>query len=192
MKLHTATAFLVAVFARSTLATPIPGALQRRYVTELYPDITSQYNVGTGAINYNTKVGLISKSPTNRGQDITTLVTFRIPAAWSSYNTCRIVFTSAATSTVSGSGRADAFLSLAPATASTTSWPPGNLRDIHVGRLLAVRGAEATWEQSYLGPDIPCDELAGKVYGGELVGVYDSVHITWTPGTDGIKFVVVN
>ncbi|KAF7509065.1 hypothetical protein GJ744_008460 [Endocarpon pusillum] len=192
MKFQSSTSFLLAVLASTTLAAPTnQGALQRRYTKELYPDYTSQYNVGTGAITYNTKVGLISKSPTNGGQDTTTLVTFNVPAEWSAYTTCRIVFTSAATSSVLGSGRADVFTSLSPATHSTASWPPGNLRDIHVGRLLAAPGTEATWEQSYVGPDIPCAELAGHAYGGELVGVYDSDYITWTPGKDGIKIVVV-
>jgi hypothetical protein len=192
MKFQSATAFLLAAAASTTLAAPTPGALQRRYIEELYPDFTSQYNVGTGAITYDTGVGLVSKSPTNGGQDTTTLVTFNIPAAWSSYSTCRIVFTSATTSSVSGSGRADVFTSLSPATQSTASWPPGNLRDIHFGRLLAAPGTEATWEQSYVGPDIPCADLAGHAYGGELVGVYDTDYITWTPGTDGPKIVVVN
>jgi Ubiquitin 3 binding protein But2 C-terminal domain len=192
MKLHSATAFLLAAAASTTLAAPTPSALERRQIQELYPDFTSQYNVGTGAITYNTGQGLISKSPTNGGQDITTLVTFNIPAAWSSYSTCRIVFTSDSTSSVSGSGRADVFTSISPAQQSTASWPPGNLRDVHVGRLLAAPGTEATWEQTYVGPDLPCAEIAGRAYGGELVGVYDTDYITWTPGTDGIKIVVVN
>lgn len=192
MKFQSATAFLLAAAASTTLAAPTPGALARRYIEELYPDFTSQYNVGTGAITYDTGVGLISKSPTNGGQDTTTLVTFNIPAAWASFSTCRIVFTSATTSSVSGSRRADVFTSISPATQSTASWPPGNLRDVHVGRLLAAAGAEATWEQSFVGPDIPCAEIAGRAYGGELVGVWDSDYITWTAGVDGPKVVVVN
>ena len=193
MKFQSATAVLLAAAASTTLAapTPAPAGLQRRYAQELFPDYTSQYNVGTGAVTYDTGVGLISKSPTNGGQDTTTLVTFNIPSSWASYTTCRLVFSSAADSEVSGSGRADLFTSIAPATTSTTTWPQGNLRDTHIGRIIATPGAEATWEQTFSGPDFPCSEIAGYKVGGELVGVYDEDYITWTAGVDGPKIVVV-
>lgn len=156
----------------------------------LYPQISSQYTVSTGAINYNTGKGLVYKSPTDNGADITTLVTFFIPDSfYGSSQTCELVFDLDWSSTATGSARADVYTSLAPATTDTTTWPHGNLRDQNIGRLIAYPGQEATWEATYQGPTFKCSDAAGMYLAGEFVGVWDQDLITWVPGVDGPKII---
>ncbi|EFQ95950.1 hypothetical protein PTT_04037, partial [Pyrenophora teres f. teres 0-1] len=79
----------------------------------------------------------------------------------------------------------DVFTALAPAAGSTSSWPSGNLRDQHLGRMTVQRGGAATWVSGFpaLVQAFPCP--AGKTYGGELVGVGDVDSIEWLAGTSG-------
>ncbi|KAJ4333356.1 hypothetical protein N0V87_007647 [Didymella glomerata] len=142
------------------------------------PDVTSQYEVWTGAIHRQTKRGRISKD--GRTTDITTLLTFIFPAE-SVGKTCSFHFdlSDDSTAAVSGTGQFDIFTSLAPAEYSTFSWPPGNLRDQHIGRMTAKVGGEAEWVPGFptFGQGFLCP--AGQTYGGELVGVGDNDFIDW-------------
>jgi hypothetical protein len=90
-----------------------------------------------------------------------------------------------ATSEVAGTGQFDVFTSLAPAEKDTNSWPSGNLRDQHIGRMQAKNGDAATWVDGFptFGQAFLCP--AGQTYGGELVGVGDFDYIQWLAGTDG-------
>lgn len=178
------TALIVAAIAGTTLAAP--SERRQNPPTTLYPIITSQYNVKTGAVAYNTNHGVIDKSTSNNGADTTTLVTFYIDQSYNGL-TCQFVFDSG--ENISGSARADAYSAIAPATVNTQSWPQGNLRDQQLGRLVAQSGQPATWEQSYPKRIFPCADAAGKYYASELVGVWDNDHIEWTPNVSGPKIL---
>lgn len=148
------------------------------------PTHTSQYDVWTGAVRYDEKHGKIFKD--GKTTDITTLLTFDFPTA-SAGKTCSFHFdlSSDLAAKVSGTGQFDVFISLAPATRSTTTWPSGNLRDQHIGRMRAQPNAAATWVAGFptFGQSFPCP--AGQTYGGELVGTGDADHIEWLASTSG-------
>jgi hypothetical protein len=148
------------------------------------PTVTSQYAVWTGAVRYKTQNGNIFKD--GRTTDITTLLTFDFPPA-SAGKTCSFHFnlSSDPKAKVSGTGQFDVFTSLAPAAYSTTSWPSGNLRDNHFGRMTAHLSGEATWVDGFStsGKSFPCP--AGRTYGGELVGTGDADRIEWLAANAG-------
>ena len=206
MKFATSSAALsVAALAGTTLAVPMqhsaelyprngrdsgPGefsAVNPRDV--IFPQVTSQYNVGTGAVSFNTNFGEVDKYTSNGGNDITSLVTFSIPSYPSGF-TCELVFDLDSTRGVSGSASAQVFASLAPATATTSTWPQGNQRDQYVGTLKALSGERATWDLPASTRQFPCSDAVGRLYGGELVPTGDNDHISWVPGVDGPKIVV--
>jgi hypothetical protein len=150
----------------------------------LFDSLVSQYNVWSGAINYNSKAGKIFK---DNGQhpDISTLVTFNIPS-WAAGYMCapRLRLDAKDSSKVSGSGLFDVFKSLAPATGSTTSWGPGNQRDQFIGRMKAVKPTTGTATSYFVDPTtnggvFPCAPYAGKALGMEYVPVYDVDDIEW-------------
>lgn len=164
-------------------------------VAVVFPDYTSQYNSKTGAVDFHTPRGLVSRSPTNGGADITTLVTFSLDTQYSS-NMCQLVFDlTDSSSWVSGSKKAQLFTSLAPATTDSSSWPSGNLRNQELGSIDIVSGGHATWEAGS-GPGatangfFPCSAIAGHIYGGEIVPQGDSVEVSWPAGRDGVKIIV--
>lgn len=164
-------------------------------VATVFPDYTSQYNSKTGAVDFHTPYGLVSRSTSNGGADITTLVTFTLDSQYAS-NQCQLVFDLADySSSVSGSKKAQLFTSLAPATADSESWPSGNLRNQELGSIDIVSGGRATWEAGS-GPGatangyFPCSAIAGHIYGGEVVPQGDDVTISWPAGSDGPKIIV--
>ncbi|KAK5250255.1 hypothetical protein LTS06_004983 [Exophiala xenobiotica] len=164
-------------------------------IAQVFPEYTSQYNSRTGAVDFNTERGLVSRSPTNGGADITTLVTFALDEQYAS-NWCQLVFDlENASSSASGSKQAQLFTSLAPATTDTTTWPSGNQRNQALGSIQIIPGGEAQWQLG-TGPGatsngfFPCGLIAGQVYGGEVVPQGDSVEVSWPAGQDGVKIVV--
>lgn len=198
MKFTSSAAILsIAALAGTTLAAPMQDStkLQARDFNvdnpryTLLPETTSQYDVGTGAVTFNTGVGEVDKSTSNGGHDITSLVSFYIPWYTAGY-TCEVVFDLEPTASLSGTAGAQAFMSRAPATVTTSTWPQGNQRDGHVGTLKALSGQRATWDLPASTRQFSCADAAGHLYGGELVPTGDNDHIGWTPGTDGPKIVV--
>lgn len=138
------------------------------------------YDVGTGALTCNPPQGVVSKSTTNNGHDTTTLVVFTYPAA-STGKKCRFSFSLGASDTLDGSRRIDVFGTTEVPTACTTGWPPGNKRDIQLGRMNLALGAAATWDwtsSSYLTSETDC-KPAGTVEAFELVGVWDVDEVRW-------------
>jgi len=203
MKFSTASALTVAALASSTLAAPTAPIKPRSYdnstytyspqypLATIHPIILSQYTVSTGAVNFATQTGLVSKSPNNHGADITTLVTFIVDQAYSGY-TCRLGFDLAPTDVSSGSGQVDLFMSLAPAAGLSTTWPSGNQRDNFLGRIQTQVGTDGTFIQAIDGVDqgFPCSSIAGNYYGGEVVGVNDVDYVSWASINNGPKIIV--
>ncbi|KAM0716192.1 hypothetical protein Q7P37_005415 [Cladosporium fusiforme] len=155
-------------------------ALSPKTNPPIRPCVTSQYDVWTGAVRRDEINGKIFKD--GRKTDVTTLLTFNFPPETEG-KTCSFHFDPAPT--VSGSGQFDVFVSLAPASHSADSWPSGNLRDQHIGRMVAHSDRVAEWLPGFpdLGQSFPCP--AGQTYGGELVGVGDADHVEWLAGTSG-------
>jgi hypothetical protein len=164
-------------------------------IATVYPDFTSQYNSKTGAVDFHTSRGLVSRSPTNGGADITTLVTFTLSNEYQS-NTCQLVFDlENPSSSVSGSSKAQLFTSLAPAYTDSKTWPSGNLRNQNLGAIDVVAHGRAVW-QAGSGPGatsngyFPCSAITGQIYGGEIVPQGDAVEISWPAAQDGVKIIV--
>jgi hypothetical protein len=174
---------------------PAPAPYAGAAIATILPDYTSQYTSSTGAIDFHTPRGYVSRSPYNHGADKSTLVTFQLPAQYAA-NQCQVVFDlTEASAALSGTGKVQIFTSLAPATASSASWPSGNLRDQNLGAMTLVKGGRGLWEAGS-GPGattngvFPCKDIAGKIYGGEIVPVGDVDEISWAAGMDGVKIVV--
>jgi hypothetical protein len=181
----------------TSVSTPPPTVQEQQPIASILPDFTSQYTVSTGAVDFHTTRGLVSRVPQNGGSDITTLVTFELPSQYNN-NQCQLVFDlgSDPTSYVTGTGQAQLFTSLAPADEDTSTWPSGNLRNQNLGTIQVNAGGRAVWEAGS-GPGatvngiFPCSDIAGKIYGGEVVPVGDSDTISWAAGSgDGPKILV--
>lgn len=152
------------------------------------PKATYNYDVGTGAIYCDPLWNLITKADTDNGHHITTLLTFEYPAATAG-KTCQFGFHLAATDVLAGDngGVIDLFSSLAPAPGCTSSWPPGNQRNVHLGRLKPQLGGDAVFTDkftTYLTEPTPCPP-PGTIEAYELVGVYDNVDVEWQPSVSG-------
>jgi hypothetical protein len=135
-------------------------------------------------VHHNESNGKVFKD--GRTTDVTTLLTFEFPSE-SKGKTCTFHFDSSsdATAEVSGTGQFDVFISLAPATHDTATWPSGNLRDQHIGRMAAKPDGAATWLAGFpvFGQSFPCP--GGMTYAGEMVGAGDTDRIEWLVGTSG-------
>lgn len=173
--------FAAALPTSSYTPSPTPSASPNNGSTAtniIRPKAVSQYDVWTGAVRYQTLNGKIFKD--GKTTDVTTLLTFEFPEA-SNGKTCSFQFdlTRDSSAKVSGTGEFDVYISQAPATTSASTWPSGNLRDHHIGRMTAKANAPATWVSGFpiFGQSFPCP--AGQVYGGELVGVGSVDSIEW-------------
>lgn len=164
-----------------TWDTPIEPAPESRGT--IRPSFTSQYDVSTGAVRYASSQGKIFKD--GKTTDVTTLLTFAFPEE-SKGKTCSFHFDlDSSSESVSGTGQFDVYISQAPATHDSKTWPSGNLRNHHIGRMAAKMNGEATWIPGFpvFGQAFPCP--AGEKYGGELVGAGDADHIEWLANTSG-------
>jgi hypothetical protein len=129
--------------AASTPASPYG----QQPIAAILPDFTSQYTVSTGAVDFHTSRGLVSRFPQNGGNDITTLVTFELPQQYAN-NQCQLVFDLGGdySSSVSGTGQAQLFTSLAPA--SARSKPTHTV--VPLGK--PARDLEPAWRVNSLAP----------------------------------------
>ncbi|KEF59542.1 uncharacterized protein A1O9_04386 [Exophiala aquamarina CBS 119918] len=186
---------IVALVAFALFANAAPLDARADPVSTLYPSYTSQYNYKTGAVTYKVPQGLVSRATNNGGADISTLVTFELDQKYAP-NDCQLVFDLMnSSSSVGGSKKAQLYTALAPAYTSADSWPSGNLRDQHLGSINVVKDGRATWEAGS-GPLAPedgyfdCADIAGLIYGGEIVPQGDAVEIKWPAKFDGPKILV--
>lgn len=188
MKLLTLLAAASVVFA-----VPTPQDLPPHIPPDelIWPAATYRYWVKTGKTEFDPRKGLVQKNG-NPDEEITTLVNFEFPAETEG-KTCILLFDLWRRDTSTGSQRADVFTSLAPqgfSIASDGPWPLGNNRDRHVGRIHATVPGRAEWEESYHGfPKFPCP--AGRLLGGEFVGVGDRDKIVWDVGVTGPRIYVL-
>lgn len=186
-----------ATSADATVSTAAPASTVDTYgpLETILPVYTSTYHSDNGAVDFSVSRASVSRHTWNNGKDTSALVTFKVPEYHSSRQ-CQVVFDLTAYSAyASGTQKAQLFTSLAPATASANSWPSGNLRDQHLGTINVIPGGRASWEagsgvgataQGYFS----CSEVAGKVFGGEVVPVGDNDEISWTANYDGVKIIV--
>jgi hypothetical protein len=180
-----AAAFLASLISLgSAIPTPQSGIPTTGVLT---PIVRSQYEVWTGAIEYNTGTGEVFKNGIT--SDITTLLTFNFPASLAGM-TCEFHFYLDPTATVSGTGEFDLFTSQAPPTQDTTSWPSGNLRDQYAGRMQTYAPGEAAWVQDIAaaGKVCQCPDTA-MLYAVELVGVGDVDEVAWNPAAGSGAYV---
>jgi len=179
-----ALASLVAFTSAAPTPAPVEASIEKRfpYAAHLIvPSAISQYSVSTGAIDYDAPFGLVRKTG-DWNSDVTTLVTFTIPAA-AAGATCSLHFwldNADATASVSGTGLVDLFSSLQPAPEhDVPAWgPPGNQRNLPLGRWIVKKGQEAKFSTDVPNKaTFPCPK-AGK-YGYELVGAGDKIEVKW-------------
>ncbi|KAJ9654531.1 hypothetical protein H2201_008985 [Coniosporium apollinis] len=176
--------YLYIHYANHPYLCPTPP-INPRYST-IEPAAISLYEVWTGAVQYKVDEGKIFKS--GKTTDITTLATFEIPA-WTGGLTCEFVFELTEGATLTGSKRFQVFTSQKPATASSKSWPSGNLRDQNLGTMEAVKPGRATIvEGPATSAFFPCP--AGQTIAGELVGQNDQVDIAWNNKVAGPRIRV--
>lgn len=181
-----AKAILAALLAATTsLAAPLEA--RQSAAGSFAPSATFAYNVRDGSISPLANHGYVSKYYQNDGNDITALLTFTYPAA-AKDRMCQFVFESDPPKTwASGSQKLDLFTSLQPAPAGgATTWPPGNQRDVNIGRLSVASGAgQSTWDATFgenrISKPIKC-AAPGTVEAYELVGVYDQDYVSWRDG----------
>jgi len=169
----------------SAAPTPVPvEAVEKRFPAAahvLHPSAISQYYVSTGAIIFNPPTGLVRKTG-DANSDLTALVTFSIPAS-AAGATCSLHFwldSTDTTASVTGTGLIDLFSSLKPAPGyNVPAWgPPGNQRNLPLGRWIVKKGAEATFSTDVPNKaTFPCPS-AGD-YGFELVGAGDKDQVQW-------------
>ena len=89
---------------------------------------TSLYDVWTSTMHYDKSNSKIFKD--GRTTDVTTLLTFDfLPKSEGKMYSFHFESSSNTTMKVSSTGQFDIFISLAPTTHDTTTWPLGNLRD---------------------------------------------------------------
>lgn len=171
-------------------ATPATDLIKRTVPVNIEPTALSIYFVASGAIQFNTGIGLIFKLP-SAPTDISTLATFDIPSQYAGMQ-CAIAFDlSGSTDFTSGSSQFDIFTSLMAPTASTTTWPPGNQRNNQIGRMsvdpITLMGSYVSGFPNF-GANFPCPANEMSI---ELVGVNDSDEIYWSPLSMGIYVTVM-
>ncbi|KAK2015255.1 hypothetical protein LZ32DRAFT_656596 [Colletotrichum eremochloae] len=180
--------------AASALATPLSVRQSAPPPTSFAPSATFTYNTRNGAIYPSNYGGVISKSSSNEGNDLTALLTFTYPQA-AAGKKCQLWFLlDGPTSGVSGSRKLDVFASSRPAPAGgSPGWGaggPGNQRDANLGRWsVPAAGGWATWDATYgayLTAPTDC-KAPGTVEGFELVGVYDNDYVSWNAQLSGAR-----
>ncbi|OHE97199.1 IDI-3 protein [Colletotrichum orchidophilum] len=183
---------ILAVLLAATSALAFPLQI-RQGSTYFNPSATYTYNVGTGAITPSSGTGVVSKSTSDGGNDLTALLTFTYPPDTAGKKCQLYFYLDGPTSSVSGSGKLDVFTSIKPAPSSGSSgWGaggPGNQRDVNIGRLSAVWAGFATWDatyKAYLTAPTDCN-ATGTVQGLELVGVSDNDHVSWNTQVSGAR-----
>jgi hypothetical protein len=180
---------LTLISAVTAAPAPVPQA-GPSYPLVLEPQSLSNYYVSSGRVDFGSTLGHVFK---NNGQssDITTLATFNIDPVHAS-RTCEFHFEAdGPEAIVSGTRQIDIFTSLKGATQSAPSWPNGNLRDQHAGRIIVdattkVGGYVEGFPNA--AKSFPCPT---GLLSGELVGAGDALDIYWTGLSKG-AYILIN
>lgn len=156
----------------AVLAAPLEALDTRQSATYFTPSAIFQYNVRTGTIDP-VDWGHVAKSPQDQGNDYTALLTFTYPAA-AAGKKCQFYFYADGSVAAHDSKQLDVFTSLQPAPErGASTWPPGNQRNVNIGRFSIPTAGYATWDAkygAYLTEPTDCKD-PGTVEGLELVGV---------------------
>jgi hypothetical protein len=190
MKFFAACASLIA------MASAFP--LNNTYITptapntiRISPEVISLYHVSSGQIEYNVETGHIHRAQSS-GNDISTLATFYIDPSYSGKQ-CSFSFDVDRTIHFDPKPALfDVFTSQMPAYESKATWPQGNLRDQHVGRMrLSEQSGPATFEagQPTAAKLFPCH--VGYL-AGELVPVGDVEDVCFIPSSTAGPYIQVH
>ncbi|KAF2665192.1 hypothetical protein BT63DRAFT_429125 [Microthyrium microscopicum] len=134
MKFTKSTTLLSTINLATAAPSPIPQIPSSGFI--ILPTAPSQYDISTGAIHYAIDTGKLTNT--------TTLLTFAYPAA-SAGQTCTFHLYLSASSVQTRSKNLDIFSSLQPATKSTTSWGPGNQRNVQLARVVVSRLGDVSY-----------------------------------------------
>ncbi|KAF5009091.1 hypothetical protein FDECE_4643 [Fusarium decemcellulare] len=186
-------AFLAFTVAGSFAA---PAQNTRAVDTILYPAGTYRYWVQTGKIVQDPQDQLLIVKNGKAADETTTIVTFEFDQSTQG-KTCELIFELWDRDVSTGTRTLDVFTYSDPPrgaraflAADVAKWAAVKSRDNHVGRILAPKPGNATWQMSFNGwPKIPCP--AGKLIGVEYVGVGDRVAVRWDIGVTGPRFRVL-
>jgi hypothetical protein len=159
----------------------------------LQPQSISLYHISTGAVQYHVNAGQIYRS-TRSSDDISTLATFFIPESYGK-NQCSFGFDVDATvNFYPNPSFFDVFTSQKPAYTSTKSWPQGNLRDQHLGRMkLSEKPGKGSFvEGSSVAPGVKTFPCPTGFIAGELAPVGDNVDVCFTPSATAGPYIRIH
>jgi hypothetical protein len=159
----------------------------------IQPEAISLYHGSSGAVEFNVYEGHIEKKQTS-GDDITTLATFYIPSSAAGYQ-CSFGFDvdNSVEVTPYPGAQFDVFTSIKSAWQSSASWPSGNLRDQHVGRMVVnAQPGAATYVdgQPSAAKKFPCP--AGNYIAGELVPTGENMDICFAPSSTAGPYITIH
>lgn len=155
------------------------------------PETISRYHISTGEVEHNVHGGQIFRQP-GIADEISTLGTFYIPEEYAGKQ-CSFGFD--VDQDVSFDPKPsyfDVFTSQKPAWESAKSWPSGNLRDHHAGRMkLSEKPGKATLESGH--PTYAKKfECPTGYFAGELVPVGDAVDICFFATSTGGPYITIH
>jgi len=161
--------------------------------TRLSPEYISRYHSKTGEVEFNVAGGVIQRTPSNGGDDISTLATFYIPSSWAGKK-CSFGFDATLTTNFEPKpAQFQVFTSQKPAWVSSPTWPSGNLRDHHVGTMvLTEKPGKAAYVDGQPAFAKTFDCPAGYTIAGELVPVGDYVDICFQPSATEGPYIMVH
>lgn len=189
--------FLPLLVSGAAVSSAVPTANARDATsTTLYPAGTYRYWVETGNIVQDPQDQLLIVKNDKAADETTTIVTFDFDESTEG-KTCELLFELWDRDVSTGTKKLDVFTYSDPpsiarefSAADVAEWASIRSRDNHVGRIVAPKPGNATWEMSYHGwPRISCP--AGQLIGVEYVGVGDNVEVRWDIGVTGPRFNVI-
>jgi hypothetical protein len=159
----------------------------------IQPEAISRYHISTGQVEYAVSGGHIFRS-TRSSDDISTLATFYVSEAYK-YNQCSFGFDVDTTVNFDPNpSYFDIFTSQQPAYGSTKTWPQGNLRDQHLGRMkLSAKPGQATFVEGIsVSPGVKTFPCPTGYIAGELAPVGDNVDVCFTPSESAGPYIMVH
>jgi hypothetical protein len=155
------------------------------------PSVISSYHISSGAVDYNLATGHLYKDLSSI-KDVSALATFYISKDYEGKQ-CSFGFDADTTVNFAPNPVSfDVFTSQKPAWITTTSWPQGNLRDHHIGRMkLSANAGQAVYEDGHptAAKLFPCPT---GIIAGELVPYGENVDLCFTPSDTAGPYIEVH